>query len=112
MFFLVPPNFIDPTDPTVVSRFHDPATGLPVRIGSTASGVFEDLGLVPQIWLSGPASMFADNLAAGTWTGLASVYNDTTPSSSFTAGAGRLVTAATDPWSGAMAAAAPIGPGG
>jgi len=96
-FLLIPGNFIDPTDPTVMARFRDPNTGLPVRIGSTGWDVFADLGLVPQIWLSGPASLFPQNLAAGTWTWPAT-YTDTTPSSAFVTAAGGLMTAATDPW--------------
>jgi hypothetical protein len=91
--------YVDPTDPAITSRFYDANGEVPVRMGPTGWWVLGYPGFFPQICLSGPASMFMKNMAAGGFdeTGVPT-YVDTVPTSMFTLTKGSLVTAASDPW--------------
>ncbi len=79
--------FIDPA--TITDNLYDIERGYAVRNASDGSGIVP--GRRPQIWLSGPPEYDAAagkwmwrNRAAGTWT-WPGTYNDTNPTSNFTA---------------------------
>lgn len=83
---------IDITSQTVQAAFWDSTTGKPTR---PASNGMTPLGIKPNIYLSGPKSLFPANLPPRNfdWTSAA----DTGPSTFYTA-AGLLQTADVDPW--------------
>ena len=96
---LWPAAYVDVTDPAIAPRFFYAAGEVPMRMGATGWRVLQDQGFLSQICLSGPASMFLMNMAAGGFDFAGQSYIDTTPTSMFTLAAGNLVTALSDPWS-------------
>jgi hypothetical protein len=90
-------GYADPTDPAILPKFYDATNEVVIRIGPTGWRTLEAQGIYPQLCLSGPASQFLRNLAAGSFTFIPGGYTDTNPTSMFTVSEGTLVTAASDP---------------
>jgi hypothetical protein len=91
-------SYINPNDEDVLAGFYDMDTGYAVRKASSGDGIVS--GQHPQVHLSGPAQMFPQNFAAGTWNVFSdntNGYTDTNPTSAFTV-TGTLTDADTDPF--------------
>jgi hypothetical protein len=84
--------FIEPAD--IAGNLYSVESGYSLRNASNGYGIVS--GRRPQIWLSGSIGSFPTNRAGGTQTWPAT-YNDTSPTSSFTA-VGNPVTATSDPF--------------